>query len=91
MRKLSGGEKRQLWKALLDAYRTYDDLKIMVEFQLEETLEAIAGRGNSRTVVFNLIEWAESRGRLEQLIIGSYAENSGNPILKKLALPELSW
>ncbi len=83
MMKLSGGEKRQLWKALLDAYRTYDELKIMVEFQLDETLEVIVKIGNLRTVVFDLIQWAESRGRLEQLIIGSYADNSENPILKE--------
>ena len=83
MRKLSGGEKRQLWQALLDAYRTYNALKIMVQFQLDETLEVIVGTGDLRTVVFDLIEWSESRGRLEQLIIGSYAENSGNPILKE--------
>ena len=80
--KLSGGEIDSLSKALLDGYRSHNALKRMVRFQLNENLEAIAGRGKLQDVVFDLIDWAEATGKLEHLIIGAYEENSGNPNLK---------
>ena len=81
--KLSGAEQRKLSQALLDAYRSHNALRRMVRFQLDETLEAIAGSGILNDVVFNLIDWAEAQGKLERLIIGAYEENSGNPELKE--------
>ncbi|BAZ39551.1 hypothetical protein NIES4101_55050 [Calothrix sp. NIES-4101] len=80
--KISGDELRKLSEALLDAYRSHNALKRMVKFQLEENLEAIAGTGILKNVVFELIDWAEAEGKLERLIIGAYEENSGNPKLK---------
>ncbi|NJM17551.1 MAG: trypsin-like peptidase domain-containing protein [Richelia sp. RM2_1_2] len=80
--KLFGDELKKLSEALLDAYRNHNALKRMVKFKLEENLDAIAGRGILRDVVFDLIDWAEAEGKLELLIIGAYEENSGNPKLK---------
>ena len=80
--KLSGDEQKKLSEALLDAYRSHNALKRMVRFQLDEHLEAIAGRGILKDVVFDLINWADAEGKLERLIIGAYEENSGNPKLK---------
>ena len=80
--KLSKDERRELLEALLDAYPNYNALEIMVSFQLDEKLEAIAGTGILKDVVFKLIKWAETEEKLEPLIIGAYEENSGNPKLK---------
>lgn len=81
--KLSGSETEKLFEALLDAYRDYDKLKIMVKLKLGESLERFAGRGDLETVVFNLIQSAEARGKLERLIVGAYEKNPDNPELKK--------
>ena len=80
--KLSGSQTEKLFEALLDAYRDYDKLKIMVKFKLGENLERFGGRGDLETVVFNLIQSAEARGKLERLIIGAYEKNPDNPELK---------
>jgi V8-like Glu-specific endopeptidase len=81
--KLSSSETEKLFEALLDAYRDYDKLKIMVRLKLGESLERFAGRGDLETVVFNLIDSAESRGKLQSLIVGAYEKNPDNPELKK--------
>ncbi len=80
--KLSKDERRELFEALLDAYPNYNALEIMVSFQLDEDLEAIAGTGILKDVVFKLIKWAETEEKLEPLIIGAYKENPGNPNLQ---------
>lgn len=81
---LSGAESKKLHDALLDAYRSYDDLKAMVQFQLEENLEAIAGTGKLKSVIFNLIQWADARGeKLDRLIIGAYEGNRYNLQLRE--------
>ena len=81
---LSGFESKKLLEALLAAYPSYDDLKVMVQFQLEENLEAIAGSGKLRSVIFDLIQWADARGeKLDRLIIGAYEENPDNLQLRE--------
>ncbi|MDF5729346.1 MAG: effector-associated domain EAD1-containing protein [Rhizonema sp. PD38] len=80
--KLSGDERCELSEALLDAYPSYNPLEIMVSFQLEENLEAIAGRGKLEEVVFKLINWAGSQGKLRCLIEAAYEKNPGNLKLK---------
>ncbi len=42
---------------------------------------AIAGSENLSTIIFNLIGWAESTGKLEELIRGAYRQNPDNPKL----------
>lgn len=80
---LSGNERKKLREAIISAYPCETDLEMMVDDELEENLNAIAGGGNLTQVVFSLIKWAESRGKLEPLIIAAYETNSGNPELKQ--------
>lgn len=80
---LSGNERKKLRQAIISAYRSEADLQIMVDDELEENLNAIAGGGNLTQIVFSLIQWAESRGKLQQLILAAYETNSGNPDLKQ--------
>ncbi|MBG0744779.1 MAG: hypothetical protein IV298_15170 [Cylindrospermopsis raciborskii KL1] len=81
--KLTAFETEKLLEALLNAY-DHDSLRIMVRLKLGETLERFAGRGKLETVVFNLIESAERRGKLQRLIVGAYENNPDNPLLKEI-------
>ncbi|MEH2456804.1 effector-associated domain EAD1-containing protein [Nostoc sp.] len=62
---LTGIQRKELLLAIISAYPNEADLEIMVSFELEENLNAIAGGNNLTEVVFNLIKWANSRGKLE--------------------------
>lgn len=81
--KLSGAEKRKLVNAIISAYPTKNDLAMMVQFELEENLEAIAGGENLQYIVFNLLTgWAIPKGKTYRLILAAYENNPGNPELK---------
>ena len=80
---LTAFETEKLFEALLNAY-DHDSLRIMVRLKLGESLERFAGRGDLKTVVFNLIESPERRGKLQRLIVGAYENNPDNPLLKEI-------
>jgi len=83
--KLSGEQTRQLQQALLSACPNEGTLRMFVRTGLEENLDAIVGGMNLSEMVFNLIVWAESRGRLKDLIEKAYQENPLNPSLRSFA------
>ncbi|ODH01469.1 hypothetical protein A4S05_28860 [Nostoc sp. KVJ20] len=78
-----GSDRKKLRKAILSAYPDPGDLEIMVNEELGENLHAIAGGGQLNQVVFNVIKWAETKGKLERLIMAAYDANSGNSDLKE--------
>jgi len=78
---LSGSQKKAFQQALLSAFPDRQALRQMVSFELEENLAAIAGSRRLRDVIFNLIEWANSRGRMEDLLRAVQKENPTNPDL----------
>ena len=81
---LSGAKLKKLVNAIISAYPTKEDLAMMVQLELGENLEAIAGGANLTHLVFNLVtKWAISRGRISHLIIAAYETNSGNPELRQ--------
>ena len=81
---LSGAELRKLVNAIISAYPTQEDLAMMVQFELAENLEAIAGGATLTQLVFNLItKWAVPRGKISPLIIAAYETNPDNPELKE--------
>jgi hypothetical protein len=85
---LKGKQFQQLQEALLGAFPHRAKLKQMVRFGLEENLDVIATGENDEEVVFKLIYWAETNGKLENLLIAVRNEdcggNPGNPQLKKI-------
>ncbi|NJM17549.1 MAG: hypothetical protein HC907_01845 [Richelia sp. SM1_7_0] len=83
---LSPDKQEELYKALVDAYLTHKALQRMVKFKLGENLESIAGRGKLEDVIFELTEWADSKGKesLEKLLKGAYEDNPDNEKLKKI-------
>ncbi|MEO7328297.1 MAG: PEGA domain-containing protein, partial [Minicystis sp.] len=80
---LSGDQKRALNEALLEAFRDRDALEVMVGYYLDENLATITSSDqNLRTNVFELVSWAESVGRLDDLVDGARQANAGNPTLE---------
>lgn len=79
---LTSQQFRQFRDALLSAFPTASSLSQIVSFELDENLDAIAGGQNHSEVVFNLIQWARSQGKLEQLMTAAINSNPGNPELQ---------
>lgn len=71
-----------LHAALLDAFPSEASLRHLVRVHLHENLAEIAGGENLSEVVDNLLVWAESTGRTEELITSASRANPGNPTLK---------
>lgn len=93
MSKLSGQELEKLRNAILSAFPDKASLEMMVSIQLDKNLDEIAGGDNLQLVVFKLIKWAESQGKLKYLIEGACKDNSGNQELqsiRKELFPKLS-
>ncbi len=82
---LNGPQRRQLLEALLGAFPSMDALAQMISFEMDENLAAISTGGNIGTVAFELMEWAEAHGRLEDLIRAARNANPGNPELRAFA------
>src|SRR5260370_37685031 len=82
---LSKMQRRQLKKALISAFPTHGDLAQMVNYHLDEDLEVIAAGTKHSEVVFNLINWARSQGRIMELIQEAQRANERNEELRAFA------
>lgn len=76
--KLRGDQFRVLHSALIDTFPSRGHLARVARFELDEPLDAIAGSGSLSDTVFNLIEWAEDRGRLDELLRAVLQTNPSN-------------
>ena len=81
--KLTGPQVKQFQDALLSAFDG-DSLREMMKFELDENLDAIAKNSNLRTVVFDLITWAQRTGKLDRLLDGALKTVPGNAELQAL-------
>jgi len=79
---LHGPQQAQLQRALLDAFRRPAELAEVVTNGLDQNLYEITEDGTLESRVFSLIEWAESHGRLADLVRCAHAQNPGNPLLR---------
>ncbi|MBO3459287.1 effector-associated domain EAD1-containing protein [Aetokthonos hydrillicola Thurmond2011] len=75
---LSGQEKKQFRKALIDAFPKKSSLKMMLSDELDLNMDSIVSGDSYEDLVFNLINWAEAQNKLEALLIGSLRNNPGN-------------
>lgn len=84
---LDGAQKKQFREALLSAFPNYGALAMMVSDGLNENLAVIAGGdGNPlNAVVFDLIGWAETQGRTDELLVAARLQNPRNPPLRMFA------
>ncbi len=79
--RLTGPQWQALQKALLAAFPVRGQLQQLVQFYLNENLDAISGGGGLSQDVFNLIQWTQARGSTEQLFRAAAVDNPGNPDL----------
>lgn len=80
--KFKGDQLAALCNAIEDSIDE-DSLPQMMRFRMEERLQKIPQSKTYPGLIFNLVEWAESNGKLRQLIIAASLENSGNDLLQK--------
>lgn len=78
---LSGQQRKKLQQALVDAFPTQESLQMMLSYELEKNLDAIARKGNLGVTIFDLIETANAEGWIEDLLRGACIANK-NPYLK---------
>jgi len=76
---------KEFQDALLDAFRQKSDLKQMVFFGLSENLDAIVGGSSLREIIFNLTDWADAQGKLDDLLAAAIEANGNNAKLKQFA------
>ncbi|MUG94138.1 hypothetical protein F7734_17780, partial [Scytonema sp. UIC 10036] len=81
---LTHKQKQQLREALIHAFPSKDDLKIMLSDGLGWDLDRVAGGNTLEKIVFNLLIWTESRGQLKQLLEAAIASNPFNYKLNNL-------
>jgi hypothetical protein len=81
---LTGDQARQLHDAILSAF-SRSDLEQLIRHELNEGLDAIAGSGPLSEVVFELILWADQRGRTEELIRAVQRARPVNPEIQSAA------
>lgn len=73
--------RRDFAAALGSAFPTKGALAQMLKFQLDESLAAIAGSDNLVSMIYDLVVWAEARGKLYALLEASLKDNPANPAL----------
>lgn len=79
---LTGPQRRQLREALTDAFPREGALRRMVREELDENLASIVNSTALDDMVFELIEWAHARDKLNALIQGAQNTNPDNRKLK---------
>ncbi|MBM3457524.1 MAG: hypothetical protein FJX77_03170 [Armatimonadetes bacterium] len=60
--------RRAQYEALLSAYPSRDEFARLVRLHLGLRLDDIVKPADQRTTVLELLQWAESRGRLNELL-----------------------
>ena len=81
--KLDGEQFDQLHQALISALPSVPALARVVRTGLNENLASIAGGNDLSETSFNLVVWAESNGRLQELVESAQRANPGNHDLQR--------
>lgn len=83
---LNGREKRALREALLDAFPSWSSLAMMLDERLDWKLATITAQAAALDVnAFELVQWAEARGQIADLIVAARNERPGNQKLEQFA------
>src|SRR5262245_39384203 len=80
---IPGIDFNEILTAFVDAFDS-DDLEEMVRFRLDLKLRTIVAPGPDRRRIFKLLEWAEQRGLMVELIRAAYLERPNNPQIREL-------
>jgi Effector-associated domain 1/Trypsin-like peptidase domain len=80
---LTGAQAEQLQLALKNAFRSRDELKMMLRYKLNKQLNDYAAEGIPQPrVIFQLVEAAESEGWVPDLVAGAIQANPNNEVLR---------
>jgi V8-like Glu-specific endopeptidase len=83
---IDGRKRREIREALIEAFPMPKDLRMVTDEVLNVPLQNVTGiGGDMETMAFDLIGWAQARGRLTELVIGAATVNPTVPGLKALA------
>ncbi|MEM9923583.1 MAG: effector-associated domain EAD1-containing protein, partial [Cyanobacteria bacterium P01_D01_bin.50] len=74
-----GKQRYKFCKALEDAFRDIRRLERVIDFGLNLNLNAINHPNNLEQAVFELVNWAKSHGKLQELINAVCHCEYGNP------------
>jgi hypothetical protein len=78
---LRGPQLEELLNAILDAFDV-SSLEQLMRLRLNTDLAAVVAADQPmRSIVFDLIEWAQRNGQLEELVEAAHRFNPGNPRL----------
>ena len=83
--RLSGSQVRALQQALVQTFPNYEALAGLVQHGLKENLAALTPQGDLAYVVFELIQWAERQGEIEDLLRAALHAYPTHPELRALA------
>jgi hypothetical protein len=75
---LSTAQRKQLHNALVQAFRTWTDLRLFADLELGLNLATVATEQNVTTAALDLISWALAHGRLSSLIEAMCAARPDN-------------
>lgn len=78
-------DRKQLRETLLNAFPDEPDLEMMLLDEMSIRLNTVVGNGTYRQKVFKLVQYAESQGRLEELVRAAHQANPGNVQLRRTA------
>jgi hypothetical protein len=82
---IDGPFRREIRLALLDAFPTLDQLRLFVDDSMSERLQNVSLANDLPSVVFDLIVWAQARGRLTELVQAAAGERPKNPTTQAVA------
>jgi hypothetical protein len=82
---LQVNDRKQLHKILVEAFPTLADLDLMTGLYLGVPREHISVRGAVPHIVLDMLVWADSRGRIADLVEAAREANPTNPTLRELA------
>ncbi|MEZ4661075.1 MAG: effector-associated domain EAD1-containing protein [Caldilineaceae bacterium] len=78
---MNGKKLIEFFEAMLDAFRSKEDLERMLKFSLDKNLNEITEDGDLRNMIFHLIDWAEAYGKVNELVQAAIQSNPDNPKL----------
>lgn len=90
---LTSQDRKHLREALLSAFPSESALRFLMYDYMNQDLNLISSKGSYEQTVFDLIKWAESSGRIRELVEFAHEANPNNPELNTFIsriFPDLS-
>ena len=82
-RSWDGASKKAFRRALVDAYPSYAQLQLFLQEEFGVSLSVVAGEGQLEGAAFELVQWAEVNGRLDELFTDFARGNPRHPFAKR--------